>query len=281
MELLQFGHAGDAYIVFPTSIGAFFEYEDRGMIAALADKIEGGNLQLFCVSTDDDETFYGKHLHPRVRIDRYLAWERYLLEELVPFAANSSGRPRRSASPAAASAPITRSSWRCGIRTSSRRASPWAAPSTSSASSTATTIRTRTCSARRWFLPGLADPWFLDRHRRNKWVLVTGERDICRADTEQAAALLGSKGIPHSLHVWGNGSEHDWPEWRRMASAYIPDRRSSLGSSDRVTPCIVSACIFGMEETFPPALVERINAQKLPDVTAEAVTIGAVRMDEP
>ena len=79
MELLQFGHAGDAYIVFPTSLGKFFEYEDRGMITALADKIEGGNLQLFCISTTDDETFYGKHLHPRVRIDRYLAWEQYLI----------------------------------------------------------------------------------------------------------------------------------------------------------------------------------------------------------
>jgi hypothetical protein len=39
--------------------------------------------------------------------------------------------------------------------------------------------------------------------------------------------------------------------------------------------------VFGMEESFPPALVERINSQKLPDVVAEAVTIGGVRMDEP
>ena len=108
MELLQFGHAGDAYIVFPTSLGKFFEYEDRGMIGALADKIDGGDLQLFCVSTIDDETFYGKHLHPRVRIDRYLAWERYLLEDSSrsPPAAAAG---RRSASPAAASARITRS----------------------------------------------------------------------------------------------------------------------------------------------------------------------------
>ena len=57
-------------------------------------------------------------------------------------------------------------------------------------------------------------------------MLVTGEHDICRADTEQAAALLGAKGIPHSLHVWGNGSEHDWPEWRKMAAVYFPDRQS-------------------------------------------------------
>jgi len=39
--------------------------------------------------------------------------------------------------------------------------------------------------------------------------------------------------------------------------------------------------LFGMEESFPPALVGRINGLGLPDVTAEAVTIGAVRMDEP
>jgi hypothetical protein len=36
-----------------------------------------------------------------------------------------------------------------------------------------------------------------------------------------------------------------------------------------------------MEESFPPALVERINSQRLPDVTAEPLSIGAIRMDEP
>ena len=39
--------------------------------------------------------------------------------------------------------------------------------------------------------------------------------------------------------------------------------------------------LFGMEESFPPALVERINSKKLPNVAAEAVQVGAVRMDEP
>jgi hypothetical protein len=36
-----------------------------------------------------------------------------------------------------------------------------------------------------------------------------------------------------------------------------------------------------MEETFPPALVERINRLDVPGVTAEFLHIGAVRMDEP
>ena len=38
--------------------------------------------------------------------------------------------------------------------------------------------------------------------------------------------------------------------------------------------------LFGMEESFPPALVDRINAMRIPDVAAEFVHIGAVRMDE-
>ncbi len=39
--------------------------------------------------------------------------------------------------------------------------------------------------------------------------------------------------------------------------------------------------LFGMEQTFPPAVVERINNMNIPDVRAEAVSIGAIRMDEP
>jgi len=39
--------------------------------------------------------------------------------------------------------------------------------------------------------------------------------------------------------------------------------------------------IFGMENTFPGAVVERINAMKLPDIHAEFVHIGGVRMEEP
>jgi hypothetical protein len=36
-----------------------------------------------------------------------------------------------------------------------------------------------------------------------------------------------------------------------------------------------------MEETFPPAFVERVNRLAVPGVTAEAVQIGGIRMDEP
>src|SRR5260221_11370204 len=39
--------------------------------------------------------------------------------------------------------------------------------------------------------------------------------------------------------------------------------------------------LFGMENTFPPALVEKINSMKADGITAEFVKVGGIRMDEP
>ena len=39
--------------------------------------------------------------------------------------------------------------------------------------------------------------------------------------------------------------------------------------------------LFGMENTFPPALVEKINSMKVDGVTAEFVKLGGVKMADP
>lgn len=39
--------------------------------------------------------------------------------------------------------------------------------------------------------------------------------------------------------------------------------------------------LYGMEESFPPALVDYINRMGVGDISAEAVSIGGIRMDEP
>ena len=64
MELLCFGHAGTKVLVFPTSNGRFFEYENDGMVGTVADRIDSGQLQLYCVDSVDGESWYNKHAHP-------------------------------------------------------------------------------------------------------------------------------------------------------------------------------------------------------------------------
>src|ERR1700751_5230394 len=39
--------------------------------------------------------------------------------------------------------------------------------------------------------------------------------------------------------------------------------------------------LFGMENTFPGALVERINSMSLDGISAEFVQVGGVRLDKP
>ena len=39
--------------------------------------------------------------------------------------------------------------------------------------------------------------------------------------------------------------------------------------------------IYGMENTFPQALVDRINTKRVPGVVAEHIKIGAVKMADP
>lgn len=219
--MLVFGHAGRPVIVFPTSMGAFFEYEDRGMVAALADKLDAGSVQLFCVSTLDTETFYAKMVGPRDRIDRYLAYEQYLLHEVVPFVTQQSGSP---------TAGVTGCSFGAYHAMVMALRHPDIFTSCITMGGAFDIMRflqgyfdeDAYLLSPPHFLPNLTDPWFLERCRQNKWVLVTGEKDICRPDTEHAARLFSHKDIPHSLHVWGHGSEHDWPEWVKMAAAYVP-----------------------------------------------------------
>ena len=70
MDLLVFGHDGPKVLVFPTSMGRYFEYEDNKMIAALSDRLESGQLQIYCVDSVDTESWYNKQAHPYWRVQR-------------------------------------------------------------------------------------------------------------------------------------------------------------------------------------------------------------------
>ena len=85
MELLRFGHAGARVLVFPTSMGRFFEWEDRGMIGALADQIDNGWIQVICVDSVDAESWYGKW-RPLRNARRDTSSTNVHLNEVLPFA---------------------------------------------------------------------------------------------------------------------------------------------------------------------------------------------------
>src|SRR5258705_11844411 len=60
MELLHFGSSGRALLAFPTSMGRFYQWEDFGLIAAIAEWIDRGDLQVICVDSVDGESWYAR-----------------------------------------------------------------------------------------------------------------------------------------------------------------------------------------------------------------------------
>ena len=86
MELLVFGYAGAKVLFFPPRMGRFYDYENWKIIAALAQKITNGELQIFCVDSVDLESFYNSFKDPGYRIYRHIQYENYVLEEVLPFA---------------------------------------------------------------------------------------------------------------------------------------------------------------------------------------------------
>src|SRR5919199_2095291 len=83
MELLIFGHAGARVLVFPTRKGRFYDYEDFGLVEALAPSLEDGLLQLYCVDSVDQESVYNKYILPQDRIRRHGQYEQYILNEVL------------------------------------------------------------------------------------------------------------------------------------------------------------------------------------------------------
>lgn len=83
----MFGHAGAKVLVFSTREGRFFEYEQLGIVASLAEKLQAGHLQLYCIEGLAADSLYGFHHHPAERIRRHTALEDYILNEVLPLMA--------------------------------------------------------------------------------------------------------------------------------------------------------------------------------------------------
>jgi esterase/lipase superfamily enzyme len=220
MELLAFGHGGFPIVVFPTSGGRFWEYEERGMVGALAPKIERGELQVICIDSVDQESWYNKGISPADRLHRQNAFDAYVALEVAPFVRD-------------------RTSWgqmgTTGCSLGGYHAINFAlrhpdivtyAVSMSGAFNIPARFlngfhnQDAYLNSPLEYLPGLDDPWFLARMRGSYYVLVVGNQDPLFDQNVKLAHEFGVKEIPHVLDVW-QGFGHDWPWWHKMAHKFF------------------------------------------------------------
>ena len=220
MELLVFGHAGVPCIVFPTSCGRFFEFENRHMVGAIAGKIEAGQVQLFCVDSVDAESWYNRDVPPRWRIARHVQYEAYVMDEVLPLVRQKNRDHHLTAVGCsfggyhAANIALRHPHTFRGFL------------SMSGVFDVSNFLRGYYDQDTYFHIPPhyVANQHHhetLETYRGNTYVLATGVHDQCWDQNEVMARVLREKGVPCKLDVWGDNAGHDWPWWQRMLDTYL------------------------------------------------------------
>lgn len=225
MELLVFGHGGEPVVVFPTSGGRFYEFEDQGMVEALRERIEAGAVELWCVDSINEESWYNRNVTPRERVQRQVAYEKYVLEEIVPrmrerldAAGNGEGRLAALGCSLGGYQAVN-----LALRHPDVIGKAVSLSGAFDLSIFLDGYYDEECyfNLPLHYLPQLTDAWYLEKYRRNQMTLATGWDDQCLGQNQELGRILREKGIPHELDVWDVENAHDWPSWRRMVGKYL------------------------------------------------------------
>lgn len=219
MEMLIFGHAGAKLLVFPTSQGRFYEWEDRQMMLALGEHIERGWIQVYCVDSVDAESWYARWKHPGARAWRQVEYENYILREVLPLSQQKNSNPFLI---------TTGASFGAFHALSMALRHPHIFNRAIGLSGI--------YDIRGWtdgyhddtiyflnpveFIHNEHDWGRLEMLRRLDIILVGGRDDRLRYSSEELSAALWNKGIGNALRIW-DGWSHDWPYWQQMLQLYL------------------------------------------------------------
>ncbi|MBD2704126.1 esterase family protein [Spirosoma sp. BT702] len=215
IEMLVYGNWGYPVLMFPTSMGHYYEYKDFGLIDTARWFVETGKVKLYCIDSIDKDSWYAKHLHPGTRIWNHVLYDKFLHEELVPGMQRECNVQKIGVS---------------GASFGGYHALNYAFRHPEQVGHLLTMGAAFNIKS---FLGGYYDdnvyynnpPDFMPNAQNDEFhhmniVLGTSEYDFCKPDNYQMSGILSYKGIRHQLDVtpWGN---HDWPVWKDQFPRYL------------------------------------------------------------
>jgi esterase/lipase superfamily enzyme len=227
--ILAYGHYGRPVLAFPAQQGKRREWEERGMVDAIAGLIDAGRVKLYCVDSWDSGSWHDDWLPLEERARRHGDYERWLVEHVAPL-----------------------------IHADCRGAEPIATTGVSMGAYHAANLALRRadlfplalCLSGIYDLGAVgwgerSDAFYFNNPVDYVAHLGGGHLDWLRAhvhlvvvvgrgawedstgaleQTRRFASLLADKEIPHELDVWGEDAAHDWPAWRAQIAHHLARR---------------------------------------------------------
>jgi len=224
VHMWSFGDLGNPLIVFPSNAGVAHEWEEGGMIDALAPLLAAGRMKIYCPETNVSKSFSGKG-GMTWRMAHHNAYERFVMSTLVPFIRDDCRMPH--------------------ARMVATGCSVGALYASTFVLKHPETFKQALCLSGRYrtsfFFDGssnddvyLNDPLAfvpnlrgaaLERVRRHAHLTVVvgqgAHEEGCIPETLELGAVLKRKRIPHHLALWGTDSSHTYPWWQKQARHYL------------------------------------------------------------
>ncbi len=223
MELKVYGHAGKPFIVFPAQGGRFYEYEDFGMVEACRPSIDAGRVTLVTVDSVDNQSWCNWDLHPADRARRHNDYDRYVVDEVVPFIRTKGWIGELGATGCSMGGyhaanfffrhPDVFDTMICLSGLLQLRMFIGDADDEA--------IYFNTPLA---YLPHLTDPWYIERYRRSSIIVCAGQGpwdEDMLADARTLEGILRAMDVPAWIDIWGHDVSHDWPWWRRQMPYFL------------------------------------------------------------
>jgi esterase/lipase superfamily enzyme len=227
LGVIAYGHYGRPVLAFPSQQGNCHDYEDQGMVDAIAGLIEAGRVKLYCVDTIDGQTWHDGSLPLEERARRHGYYEGWIVDQLVPYIAADSGGEQEII--------VTGPSFGAfhAANFALKRADLFPLAICQSGIYDVSAVGWGERGEAVYFnnpadyvahLHGDHLDWLRGRVSllllcgQGQWEDTTGALESSKA----FAATLAGKGIRHELDLWGHDVPHDWPSWRAQIAHHLP-----------------------------------------------------------
>ncbi|HMP03250.1 MAG TPA: alpha/beta hydrolase-fold protein [Gemmatales bacterium] len=218
-DLLVYGHAGAKVIVFPSTRGRHWDWEDRGLIGELGEHVHRGWLQFYCLDNYDEWGWYGHHLPVGERCRGYQRYHDYLNNELYPLMEKKNPNPFVILTGASFGGFHALS---FGLKYPQRVGRILAMSALCDITKFCYGFHNECVYLNNpmEFISNEHEPHRLDALRRLDIIMAVGATDYNVDQNRRLSGLLWSKGIGNALRVW-DGFSHDWPHWKHMIRLYM------------------------------------------------------------
>ena len=214
-EMITFGHAGRPLIIYPTSMGSYYQNRDFKLIDSIEWFIKNGLVKVYCPDSIDNDSFYNTKIHPAHRIANHNLYDSLIMEEVVGRASHETGHHKViMAGCSFGGYHAINFAFRHPERTSHvfSMGGAFDIKNHMDGFYDDTVFYNNPVD----FLPGLHN----EHLYRMGIVIGAGEHDFCLPQNHRLAEIMSRKGMNYWLDVRAN-EVHDWPAWRKMLPDYL------------------------------------------------------------